>query len=45
MSNIALLVNDVKSSASYGYGYGFGYGYAYGAKEEKKGFFEKLFKK
>lgn len=45
MSNIALLVNDVKSSASYGYGYGFGYGYAYGAKEEKKGFFEKLFRK
>lgn len=45
MSNIALLVNDVKSSASYGYGYGFGYGYAYGAKDEKKGFFGKLFKK
>lgn len=45
MSNIALLVNDVKSSASYGYGYGFGYDYAYGAKEERKGFFEKLFKK
>jgi capsular exopolysaccharide synthesis family protein len=45
MSNIALLVNDVKSSASYGYGYGFGYGYAYGAKEEKKGFFERLFNK
>jgi tyrosine-protein kinase Etk/Wzc len=45
MSNIALLVNDVKSSASYGYGYGFGQGYAYGSKEEKKGFFAKVFKK
>ncbi|MES2454148.1 MAG: polysaccharide biosynthesis tyrosine autokinase [Bacteroidota bacterium] len=45
MNNIALLVNDVKSSSSYGYGYGFGYGYDYGAKVEKRGFFDKLFKK
>ena len=44
MKNIALLVNDVKNSTSYGYGYGIGYGYGYGVSEVKKGFFASIFK-
>ncbi len=45
MKRIAILVNDVKDSSSYGYGYGFGYGYGYEAQPVKKGFFERIFKK
>lgn len=40
MKNIALLVNDVKSTGSYGYGYT----YAYGVPEEEKNFFRRIFK-
>lgn len=36
MNKIALLINDVKESSSYGYGYGYGYGYMDGYTEETR---------
>ena len=38
ISNLYILINDVKEKGSYGYGYTYGYGYAYG---NGNGYFEK----
>ena len=44
LPNMAVLLNDTDTKKGYGYGYG-GYGYGYGVKEEKKAWYQKIFKK
>ncbi len=44
VSNVGIIMNDVKNIDSYGYGYGYGYGYSYGVNK-KQSKFNKIIKK
>jgi capsular exopolysaccharide synthesis family protein len=41
LTNMGLLINDIKNSKTHGYGYGKGYGYPYG--ETKRGLLSRVF--
>jgi len=46
ITNISIVLNDFKVKSQYGYGYGYGYGgYGNGYQEEKKTFFQRIFKR